>query len=89
MTEEEKAEIAARREKLAAMKGARDAMDAALKHIAMLETVLDRTVSISKELARMCGSDCMIKTYYGPGSGKELMSADDLLNEIKKWRAKL
>jgi len=89
MTEEtEKSAAAERKEKLAAMRGARDAMSTALDHISALETALDRCVAIGGDMRKMIGSEATIQSYFGPGRDRENVSAQTLLDEMHKARAR-
>jgi hypothetical protein len=88
MDEIERTAAAKRKENLAAMRGARDAMSTALDHIATLETALNRCVSIGGDLRRMIGNDAMVTSYFGPKGAKEIVSAQTLLDEMYKTRAR-
>ena len=88
MDETERTAAAKRKENLAAMRGARDAMSAALDHIATLETALNRCVAIGGEMRRMIGDDAVIASYFGPKGVKENVSAQTLLDEMYKTRAR-
>lgn len=88
MDTSERAKAAERKRNLAAMSGARDAMSTALDYIAALEITLDRCVAIGADMRRMIGNDAMITSYFGPKGVKENVSAQTLLDEMYKTRAR-
>tara|TARA_R110000744_G_scaffold105579_3_gene201742 strand:- start:577 stop:858 length:282 start_codon:yes stop_codon:yes gene_type:complete len=87
--ETEKTKETDRKEKLVAMRGARDAMSHALDHISNLESALDRCVNLGGELAKMTGKETVIRSFYGPGRDVETVSAQTLLDEMHKARARV
>ncbi len=89
MTDETETPAAAKRkENLKSLRGAIAALSTIADHVTALEVGLDRCVAIGGELRKMIGDDALIQAYYGPGRPGEPVSAQTLLAEMHKARAR-
>lgn len=82
--------IAAEKEAVQKMIGAKGAMDTALQRIRRLEDTICSMNMMIDDLAKNVGDGLLFQTYYGPGRDREVMPVRKQLAEISgKGRAVL
>lgn len=90
MTDKTEERIAAEKDAVQKMVGAKGAMDAALQRIKRLEDTIASMNMMIDDLAKNVGDGLLFKTYYGPGRDAEVMPVRKQLAEISgKGRAVL